>query len=141
MLYQQTVTGSYYYDVKNPSCPGAKGLASGYGICASVTPGSNQQTLQQMNTNNIVALDANFFGGWSQRSKWCGKQVVISRNGKQINPPDGGNWFIWDSCGTPGRMDFSFTGLQQFDSNACQDGLVSGLSVTVYNNQVHSFVN
>ena len=145
MLYSSsgTQSGTYYYSTNKvcPSEPNGYPELDGYPSCASFTPGPNQQTLRQVNSNNIVAIDAGLLSG--DRARYCGKQVNIFKNGQQVFAPDGGNFFVWDGCDAcrgGSRIDLSVNGLQNVDPNACQLGVVPGVTWQVVDRTIKQFV-
>ena len=143
MLYSGTAGGTYYYDVRT-SCPqDTSGYPenNGYPSCTSWTPGANQLTIAQVNSNNIIAIDNSVLS--SNRAKYCGKKVVVTYNGRQIAAPDGGDFFVWDGCAAcvgGGRIDFSVSGLRNVNSNGCTLGVVPGVSFSVVDQVVKTFV-
>lgn len=124
--------GTYYYDVKHPkgSC-GADFSNMNLGVveCSSNT---NALSLNKINSNFLVAMNHTQL----QRNpkKYCGKQVVVTVNGKASDLP----FFIGDGCvrcgkgrenggwnsnGAPG-LDFSYSALNELSSRACQNGYI-----------------
>ena len=142
-LYSGSGSATYYYDVKThcPQDPGGYPETDGYPACASYTPGPDQQTLRQINSNNVVAIDMNFLG--ADRAALCGKEVTVTYNGEKVTPPDGGSFFVWDGCAAcvgGGRLDFSVSGARQVQKDACWVGVVPGISWSVSHKQVKKFV-
>lgn len=137
-----STTGTYYYDMVR-SCPNLgpgnaefSDMNQGYTICESYTPGPNQRTLAQRNTNNIIAIGQLFGANPATRALYCGKQIKIFRNGVPIAAPSGGDFYVWDGCqachdSNGGRVDFSLSGLQGADAQACTDGVVPGITYTI----------
>ncbi|GFR40019.1 hypothetical protein Agub_g554 [Astrephomene gubernaculifera] len=143
VLYSGSGSGTYYFDIKTtcPSEPRGYPETDGYPSCASWTPGPNQQTLRQVNTNNVVAIDNNVLS--ANRAKLCGKKVLVYRNGVQVKAPDGGDFFVWDGCAAcigGGRIDFSVSGLKSVSADGCNQGVVPGVSWQVVDVQVRQFV-
>eukprot|EP00953_Heterococcus_sp_UTEX-ZZ885_P034261 17761-Heterococcus_DN1.PRE.1 len=94
VLYSSTGTkaATYYYST-NMKCAGEPNgypELGGYPSCASFTPGPDQQTLGQLNTNNIVAIDSGLLS--SDHTKFCGKQINIYYNKVLVTPPEPGSW-------------------------------------------------
>jgi hypothetical protein len=142
-LYSGTASGTYYYDVRNTrACQtDFRSVNSGIPFCASWN-GGPAESLTKINSNNIIAIDSHVLTG-KTRAQLCGKQVIVTYKNKQVLPPDGGSFFLWDSCEScngGGRIDFSFSGLQKVNSNACFLGVVPGVSFQVTNTQVKKFV-
>ncbi len=70
-------------------------------------------------------------------------QVVVTYNGRQVQAPDDGDFFVWDgceACAGGGRIDFSVSGLTAVNSQACTLGVVPGVSYQVLDVQVKAFV-
>ena len=75
-------------------------------------------------------------------------QVIVTVNGQQVTPPDGGSFFVWDGCEAcattrPNNIDFSLGGLGAVTNSitsACQQGIVPGVSFQITNVQVKQFV-
>ena len=75
--------------------------------------------------------------------RYCGKQVKITYQGREIKAPNGGDYFVWDgceACASMNRIDFSVPGLKNINSNACNLGVVPGVSYTITDVQVQPFV-
>ncbi|KAJ3064722.1 hypothetical protein HDU98_011889 [Podochytrium sp. JEL0797] len=129
--------GTYYYDINNQHCPGQNSLAATNNFPTSCEPGAGFQTLASHGNNYMVALDITKMTG--NKATYCGKRVIVSYKG-QVMP---GNFVVWDSClacAGGGRLDFSLGALQQIEPNACQLGVVSGMSWEVTNEQVIPYV-
>jgi hypothetical protein len=142
-LYSGTASGTYYYDLRSPCPQDPNGYPenNGYPTCTSFTAGANQQTLAQLGTNNVVAIDANLLSG--NRAKYCGKKVIVTYNGQQVAAPDGGDFFVWDGCAAcvgGGKIDFSVSGARNINSNACTLGVIPGVTFNVVDTQVKTFV-
>lgn len=141
--------GTYYYDTKLSECPGGnsvQNVANGFPSCASYAPGPDQLTLQQLGSNNVIAIGELFKKSEDapdHRAQYCGKQVIVTANGKKVEAPDGGDFFVWDgceACSTSNRVDFSVSGLLAVNSNACSLGLVPGVQYQITDAQVRNFV-
>jgi hypothetical protein len=137
-LYSGSGSGTYYYDVAGATCNGV-GFpeTSGYPYCTSFDS-SKYKRLNEYGTNKIVAIDRNVLS--ANRATLCGKQIQVFKNGVEVPGP----FVIFDGCEAcvgGGRIDFSLTALNQIDNgNACQDGVVPGISWKVTNTQVIPFV-
>lgn len=70
------------------------GINDGYPFCTSKIQ-SEAKTLKQYNTNRIVAMNANMVS--NDRDYWCGKEVQIFKDGKQIIL-DEGPFILMDGC-------------------------------------------
>ena len=90
--------GTYYYNnaVKNQCL--AIGGGDGDPSCASYTPGPNQMSLSQLNTENVIAIGQLTNGpSLATRALYCGKQVIVTNaTGQKVTPPNGGSFFVWD---------------------------------------------
>jgi hypothetical protein len=138
-LYTGSGSGTFYYDVTGKTCGGPPYAENnGYPACASYNP-AYWKTLQQYGTNNIVAIDNNVLQ--ANRAGLCGKQIHVYKNGKEVA---GGPFVVFDGCQAcigGGRIDFSLSALNSIDNgNACNDGVVPGISWSVTNNQIIPFV-
>lgn len=142
VLYQGSGSGTYYYDIRGQSCNGETYAENnGYPSCTSFAPGPNQQTLAQVNSNNVVAIDRNVLG--ANRAGLCGKKVLVYKDGRQVSAPDGGDFFVWDGCEAcvgGGKIDFSVSGIRNVDGNGCNLGVVPGVTYKVVDQQVKTFV-
>ncbi|KAF3386439.1 hypothetical protein F1880_001217 [Penicillium rolfsii] len=137
--------GTYYYDIEQVDACGTTFEYQNQGgvMCSSET----LLSLNQMNTNNIVAMNNTQLG--ADPSLYCGKRVVVSVNGQQSDL----QLFIGDGCqrcgtgsstsdtwnaeGAPG-LDFSYSVLDQLSGgSACNDGHMAIsweiLDETIYN--------
>jgi hypothetical protein len=137
--------GTYYYDVQHVQSCGADftNMNQGFVECSQFIP----WTLNNVNSNNIVAMNHTLLAG--NLAKYCGRQVVVSVNGKASSTP----FFIGDGCercgtgsstnsvwnpnGAPG-LDFSFTALSALNSNACFAGHID-LSWQILDNTLYNF--
>ncbi|NDD83761.1 hypothetical protein EBZ38_05680 [bacterium] len=130
--------GTYYYDIKTqcPSEPNGYPETNGYPFCAdAVTP----LKLIQLGTNNVVAIARSLF---NTGKNYCGKKVIVYYNGVQIAPPDPGSFFVGDACeacSSDGHIDFSVSGLQQINTQACTLGKVPGISFQIVDELVFNF--
>ena len=132
-------SGTWYYDVRD-AC-GKQQETDGYPECASFTAGPDQQTLRQTGSNNAIAINSDLVGG--DRTKYCGKKIHVYHYGNEVSAPDGGDWFVWDGCDACRQntiIDFSASGLRMFDSDACNKGVIQGVTWFVTEEQVHKFV-
>lgn len=77
----------------------------------------------------------------NSRNTWCRKQIKILYNNQQIF---GKYFLVWDGCSDCAiypRLDFSLSGLQQMDTNACPDRIINGgTSYEITNTQIRQFV-
>ncbi|CAG8976324.1 hypothetical protein HYALB_00005731 [Hymenoscyphus albidus] len=106
------IDATFYYDVHGGgTCGAVNGISAyaevgGYTYCEP-SDASQAKTLAQRGTNNIVAMPQNLITG--NASKYCGKKVVVTWEGKKRTDLE---LFIWDSCasctGDEG-LDFSST--------------------------------
>lgn len=142
VLYSGKGDGTYYFDVKtkcplDPNYPETDGIP----LCASNTAGPNQQTLRQVGSNNVIAIDANVIS--PNRAGFCGKKILVFKDGKPVAAPDGGDFFVWDGCGAcvnGQRLDFSVSGILNVSPDGCNLGVVPGVSWQVVDTQVRPFV-
>lgn len=132
VLYKGSGLGSYYYDAIGKTCNNEAPYAenNGYTLCETFLGKPN--VLSSYNNNYLVAIDANII---KDREKYCGKKVVVKYNGVLVDKP----FVAWDGCaacanGT--RLDFSMSALLAIEPNACQLGIVPGISWEVIDSQV-----
>ena len=142
-VYSGSGSATYYYDVKTMCPQDPNGYPENKGIpkCASNTPGPNQKSLKEVNSNNVVAMDNTVLS--KDRAKYCGKEITIMHNGAKVNPPDGGSFYIWDGCAAcigGGRIDLSVSGARLVSSDACNRGVIPGVTWSVSDKQVKAFV-
>ena len=100
------------------------------------------QTIEQYGSNNIIAIDNTLLNG-EGRTKFCGKKVIVEKDGVRVSAPDGGDFFVWDGCQAcigGGKIDFSVSGARQIDANACMRGVIPGVKYTIYGEQVKPFI-
>lgn len=141
VLYSGSGSGTFYYDVTGRTCSGGAPYKenNGYPYCTSFVAGSDQKTVEQYGTNNIVAIDANFLS--QNRDSLCGKQIHVYKDGVEVS---GGPFVVFDGCEAcvgGGRIDFSLSALDSIDNgNACNDGVVPGITWRVTDNQIIPFV-
>lgn len=110
---------------------------SGYPYCTSFDS-SKYKRLNEYGTNEIVAIDRKVLA--ANRATMCGKQIQVFKNGVEVPGP----FVVFDGCEAcegGGRIDFSLTALNQIDNgNACQSGVVPGISWKVTNTQIIPFI-
>lgn len=142
-LYEGQGEATYYYDVNGEFCPqDSEQYAENesYPTCSSFDK-SKWMTLQDYDTNNIVAIDSKLLADEKGREKYCGKEIKVFRDGKQVK---GGPYFVFDGCKAcqgGKRIDFSLSALNDIDNgNACDSGIVDGISWEVLDNQIMKFV-
>lgn len=141
-LYSGSGDGTYYYDVTGRFCSqDAEPYAEneGYPTCTSFDK-KFWKTLQEYNTNNIVAIDRTLLSTEEGREKYCGKEIKVYKDGKQMKGP----FVVFDGCEAcegGGRIDFSLSALDDInDGEACDDGVVPDISWDVVDNQLIEFV-
>jgi len=94
----QAIDATFYYDMNGPGTCGASqgikdfGIEGGYTFCEP-SDVSKAKTLKQRGTNNIVAMPSSILA--ANPSKYCGKKVVVTWEGKKR---DDLPLFIWDGC-------------------------------------------
>lgn len=113
--------------------------------CETYNLNNHPPTLAQRNTNNVIAIGQLYMASSAARAKWCGKKVIVTKNGVQVKAPDGGDFFVWDGCQACSEqsnsiLDFSLTALQKVDSNACTVGIVPNIQYQITSVQVLPFV-
>ena len=135
--------GSYYYDVTGKFCPQdlqPYAENDSYPTCSSFDK-KKWKTLQDYDTNNIVAIDRKLLSDEKGREKYCGKEIKVFKDGKEVI---GGPFVVFDGCKAcegGKRIDFSLTALNKIDNgNACESGVVDGVSWEIVDNQVMKFV-
>ncbi|KAL3801235.1 hypothetical protein HJC23_012635 [Cyclotella cryptica] len=141
-LYKGSGDGTYYYDVTGKFCSQDSGPYAendGYPTCTSFDT-KLWKTLQEYNTNNIVAIDRTLLSTEEGREKYCGKEIKVYKDGKEMK----GTFVVFDGCEAcegGGRIDFSLSALDDINNGeACNDGVVPGISWDVVDNQIIEFV-
>ena len=144
-IYQGTGFGTYYYDIKQVEACGTSFANQNMGsVECSNTAGL---TLNDIDSNYIVAMNHTQLIG--DMSLYCGKKVLVTVNGVQSDLP----LFIGDGCercgtgsssddtwnanGAPG-LDFSYSVLSQFSSEACTDGHID-ISWEIVDESLYNF--
>ncbi|KAI8474593.1 MAG: hypothetical protein J3K34DRAFT_492907 [Monoraphidium minutum] len=146
LLHSSNSVGTYYYGLTAtcPQHPDGFAENDGYPKCASNAPGPSQQTLRQIGSDNLVAVDVGLLASEAGRAKYCGKKVVITRaDGSRVTPPQGGDFFVWDACAAcagGAKIDFSVAGARAANPDACTLGNIPGLKVEIMDTQVKPFV-
>ena len=134
---------TFYYDINGGgTCGPANGISSypetgGYCMCEWNNP--SPKTLGSYNTNNIVAIPNQLLR--NNLSKYCGKKVVVTIDGKER---DDLNLFVWDgceACNANDGLDFSSTTFGDlFGANRCPAGRIKGeLSWKIVDEQVQPY--
>lgn len=142
-LYTGSGDGTYYYDVSGKFCPQDDepyAENEGYPTCTSFDK-NKWKNLQDYDTNNIVAIDRQLLADEAGRKKYCGKEIKVYKDGELVK---GGPFVVFDGCeACEGgvRIDFSLSALDKIDNgNACENGVVPGISWDVVDNQIINFV-
>ncbi|CAK9785191.1 hypothetical protein CC85DRAFT_284278 [Cutaneotrichosporon oleaginosum] len=110
------------------------GINDGYPFCTSKIQ-AQAKTLTQYNTNRIVAMNANMMQ--NDREYWCGKEVQIFKDGKQIIL-DEGPFILMDGCAacmTASIIDVSAKAFTQMSGGKCGDN-PEGFTVKVIDNDL-----
>ena len=141
ILHQESGKGTYYYDSNSNTCIEDEVFPEGNGItaCESYTPGPNQKTILERNTNYIVAINNDLLQEDNGREKYCGKRVLVKYNGISVDK----TFFVWDGCQAcrfDSIIDFSLSALLDIESNTCFLGIVPGIYWTIIDEQVLEFV-
>lgn len=131
-IFSGTGFGTYYYDVEHVVACNTSFLTQNSGNleCSPETALS----LDQVNSNYVVAMNHSQLV--SGMTKFCGKRVIVTINGRQSDLPlfvgdgcqrcAGGSSSnnIWDPVQAPG-LDFSYSTLKElYGDAACTDGHV-----------------
>lgn len=137
--------GTYYYDVQQPqSCGTDLSVQNlGYVMCNFHSPLS----LNDINTNNLVAMSNLPLNTPTGRAQYCGKRVIVTVNGVVSETPffigDGcercahGTDDVWNPKGAAG-LDFSYTALNALSPLACQAGHIK-ISYDIVNETLYHF--
>ncbi|KAM0744664.1 hypothetical protein ACQRIT_000048 [Beauveria bassiana] len=137
--------GTYYYDVQQPQTCGTDLSLQNQG---SVMCNFNSAlSLNDINTNNLVAMSNLPLKTQAGRAQYCGKRVIVTVNGVVSDTPffigDGcercahGSDSTWDPNGAAG-LDFSYTALDALSPSACQNGHID-ISFDIVNETLYHF--
>lgn len=145
-IFSGTGFGTYYYDVRQVEACGTSFAAQNSGPL-ECSP-QKALSLDHVNSNYVVAMNHSQL--ILDMSKYCGKRVVVTVNGKQSNLPlfigDGcercaggsASSDIWNAVGAPG-LDFSYSVLEELSGGAaCADGHVQ-ISWEIVDDTIYSF--
>lgn len=126
--------GTYYYDIQNPQVCNYD--LSSMNTANDVTCWS--KTLQDINSDYLVAMNVSELDSDRKKKKYCGKKVTVTVNGAVSDLP----LFIGDGCercatGEPG-LDFSYRVANILNSSVCYHGHLD-LSWEVVDEIVQSF--
>lgn len=145
-IFSGTGFGTYYYDVEHVVACNISFLAQNSGNleCSSETALS----LDQVNSNYVVAMNHSQLV--SDMTKFCGKRIIVTINGRQSDLPlfvgDGcqrcaggsSSDSIWDPVQAPG-LDFSYSALKElYGDAACTDGHVP-ISWEIVDDTIYDF--
>ncbi|KAM3474947.1 hypothetical protein MY5147_004002 [Beauveria neobassiana] len=132
VLYKGKGFGTYYYDVEQLQACGADFTTQNVGnvMCGW----DSVKTLNDIDSNNLVAMNSLLLKTAEGRAKYCGKRIIVTVDGVKSDIPffvgDGcercarGDETQWQSGGAAG-LDFSFSTLNKLSPLACQDGHVA----------------
>lgn len=121
--------GTYYYDIQQRQACGAD--FNNQNLGSVMCNWSTAKSLNDVNSNNLVAMSNLPLKTPEGRAKYCGKRVIVTVNGVKSDIP----FFIGDGCercahgsdsqwnpnGAAG-LDFSYSALSQLSPLACQNG-------------------
>ncbi|KAH8691798.1 hypothetical protein BGW36DRAFT_304276 [Talaromyces proteolyticus] len=132
IIYSGSGIGTYYYDIQNPYACNQD--MSSMNTANDVACWS--KTLEDINSQYLVAMNVSELD--TDRTKYCGKKVIVSVNGVASNLP----LFIGDGCercatGPPG-LDLSYSVANTLYSSVCKYGHLD-LSWEVVDEIVQSF--
>lgn len=104
-------------------------------------------TLNDVNSDNLVAMSNLPLKTSAGRAEFCGKRVVVTVNGIESSTPffigDGcercahGNDTTWNPDGAAG-LDFSYTALSALSSEACDLGHIN-ITYQIVNETLYTF--
>ena len=128
-LFKGQGFGTYYYDVQQTQACGTDFSNQNKGsVMCSWTKG---RTLNDIGSDNLVAMSNAPLKTADGRAKYCGKRVIVTVNGKKSNIPffigDGcercahGSDTVWNPTGAQG-LDFSYSQLTALSNEACAKG-------------------
>lgn len=126
--------GTYYYDIDQVDACGTSFKFQNMGgvMCSSQT----LLPLNKMDTNYVVAMSNSELG--ADPSKYCGKKVVVTVNGKKSDMP----LFIGDGCercnGEPG-LDFSYSVLNKLTGDEACDNGKTDISWEILDDTIYDF--
>ncbi|CRG89969.1 hypothetical protein PISL3812_07009 [Talaromyces islandicus] len=140
--------GTYYYDIKQVDACGTSFKYQNQGgvMCSSQT----LLSLDEMNTNYVVAMNNSQLG--SDPSKYCGKKVVVTVNGKKSDMPlfigDGcqrcatgsSESATWNAQGAPG-LDFSYSVLNELTGDSACDSGHAAISWEILDESIYDFAS
>ncbi|KAM3433793.1 hypothetical protein MY4824_005787 [Beauveria thailandica] len=121
--------GTYYYDVEQRQACGADFSYQNLG--SVMCNWAATKTLDDVDSNNLVAMSSLPLKTAAGRARYCGKRVLVTVDGVRSDVAffigDGcercarGNETHWNSQGAAG-LDFSYSALSKLSPLACQDG-------------------
>ena len=144
VIYTGEGFGTYYYDVEQVEACGADFADQNEGYVECSLSGL---TLDQINSDYVVAMNHTQLIG--DMALYCGKKVIVTVNGVESTLPlfigDGcercgtgsSSNVVWNPNGAPG-LDFSYTVLSEFSSNACADGYID-ISWSIVDETLYDF--
>lgn len=144
-LFKGRGFGTYYYDVKQPKAGGTDFTNQNKGsvMCSWILG----ETLDDINSNNLVAMSSASLSTSEGRAKYCGKRVKVAVNGVTSDTPffvgDGcqrcavGSDVTWNPNGAQG-LDFSFSALSKLSPEAFAKGHVD-ISYEIVDDTIFTF--
>lgn len=144
-LFKGKGFGTYYYDIQQRQACGADFNNQNMGsvMCNWI----QAKSLNDVNSNNLVAMSNLPLKTAEGRAKYCGKRVIVTVNGKKSDIPffigDGcercahGSDSVWNANGAAG-LDFSYSALSQLSPLACQNGHID-ISYEIVNETLYNF--
>ncbi|KAJ2972427.1 hypothetical protein NQ176_g7163 [Zarea fungicola] len=137
--------GTYYYDIKQRQACGSDFNLQNQGsvMCNWIVP----KSLNDVNSDNLVAMSNLPLKTPEGRAKYCGKRVKVTVNGVTSNIPffigDGcercahGSDSVWNPNGAAG-LDFSYSALSALSPLACQNGHID-IQYEIVNETLYHF--
>ncbi|ODN97961.1 hypothetical protein I350_07598 [Cryptococcus amylolentus CBS 6273] len=150
---QKNARATFYYDTAEASSNGHEACGStpgdpvpaGWAESSGINKGvpyceyHRGKTLDEIGTNNIVAINAATLAG--DPHKYCGREVQITKAGGSKFNYSGGKLYIWDGCqacqdANSGIIDLSAPTFVELKGGTCSGNNPDGLTYEVLDNYV-----
>ncbi|KAM3453871.1 hypothetical protein MY8738_009195 [Beauveria namnaoensis] len=145
LIFRGKGFGTYYYDVRqHQTCGTDFSFQNQGGVMCNW---NSVLSLNDINTNNLVAMNNLLLKTQAGRTTYCGKRVIVTVNGVTSSTP----FFIGDGCERCARdsdsvwnpsaaagLDFSFTALDTLSPLACSNGHID-ISFDIVNETLYHF--
>lgn len=145
-IYNGVGNATFYYNInKKDKCAKKMGIneypeLNGIPKCETYNTSNKQYTLQERNTNYIIAIPNKMLNNNKKRNKYCGKELIIKVNNINLKK----KMFVWDGCercNEDGGIDLSSYIFSLISKDKyCYNGILNNIKWEITDNQILNFI-